>query len=276
MINTLLYRILLAIPTMLGVAVICFMLVQIAPGDPLVSVMPPDASESLRQTLMQAYGFDKPLPLQFVHWLWRALHGDLGMSVATGRPVIDEVMTAVTYSLRLALLATAIGFVLGSLFGFVAGYFRNSIIDRLASVLSVFGVSVPHYWLGMLLVIVSETSATSTLKMFGSSEGITKMLLLGLLVLLYCTCYYSLSRAVKDIPVGLAYATWSGTGILVVSTLGMAFYGQHPDTAAIIGMAVIASGIVIMNLFSKMGSEESEEAPAEPSAASSLDKKVAN
>ena len=73
MINTLLYRILLAVPTMLGVAVICFMLVQIAPGDPLVSVMPPDASESLRQTLMQAYGFDKPLPLQFVHWLWRAL-----------------------------------------------------------------------------------------------------------------------------------------------------------------------------------------------------------
>ena len=76
------------------------------------------------------------------------------MSVATGRPVIDEVMTAVAYSLRLALLATAIGFVLGSLFGFVAGYFRNSVIDRLASVLSVFGVSVPHYWLGMLLVIL--------------------------------------------------------------------------------------------------------------------------
>ena len=115
----------------------------------------------------------------------------------------------------------------------------------------------------MLLVIVSETSATSTLKMFGSSEGTTKMLLLGLLVLLYCTCYYSLSRAVKDIPVGLAYATWSGTGILVVSTLGMAFYGQHPDTAAMIGMAIIASGIVIMNLFSKMGSEEGSDASAE-------------
>jgi small multidrug resistance pump len=90
------------------------------------------------------------------------------------------------------------------------------------------------------------------------------MLLLGLLVLLYCTCYYSLSRAVKDIPVGLAYATWSGTGILVVSTLGIAFYGQHPDTAAMIGMAVIASGIVIMNLFSKMGSEEGSDASAEP------------
>ncbi|OSP51495.1 QacE family quaternary ammonium compound efflux SMR transporter [Aeromonas hydrophila] len=121
-------------------------------------------------------------------------------------------------------------------------------------------------WLWMLLVIVSETSATSTLKMFGSSEGTTKMLLLGLLVLLYCTCYYSLSRAVKDIPVGLAYATWSGTGILVVSTLGMAFYGQHPDTAAMIGMAVIASGIVIMNLFSKMGSEKGSEEGSDASA----------
>ena len=100
------------------------------------------------------------------------------------------------------------------------------------------------------------------------------MQLLGLLVLLYCTCYYSLSRAVKDIPVGLAYATWSGTGILVVSTLGMALYGQHPDAAAIIGMAVIASGIVIMNVFSKMGSEESEASSGEPS--NSLNEKIAN
>ena len=129
-------------------------------------------------------------------------------------------------------------------------------------------------WLWMLLVIVSETSATSTLKMFDTSEGTTKTLLLALIVVLYCVCYYSLSRAVKDIPVGLAYATWSGTGILVVSTLGMAFYGQHPDTAAIIGMAIIASGIVLMNLFSKMGHEEAEETP--PTPVSTLDKNVAN
>lgn len=129
-------------------------------------------------------------------------------------------------------------------------------------------------WLWMLLVIVSETSATSTLKMFDTSEGTTKTLLLALIVVLYCVCYYSLSRAVKDIPVGLAYATWSGTGILVVSTLGMAFYGQHPDTAAIIGMAIIASGIVIMNLFSKMGHEKAEETP--PTPVSTLDKNVAN
>ncbi|EMN5658335.1 multidrug efflux SMR transporter [Providencia rettgeri] len=128
-------------------------------------------------------------------------------------------------------------------------------------------------WLWMLAVIISETSATSTLKMFDNSEGITKSLLLALIVVLYVICYYSLSRAVKYIPVGLAYATWSGTGILMVSTLGMLFYGQHPDTAAMIGMAVIASGIVIMNLFSKMGSdEEAEEPKAEASLLSAKNK----
>ncbi|GAB3525396.1 transporter [Photobacterium proteolyticum] len=114
-------------------------------------------------------------------------------------------------------------------------------------------------WLWMALVIASETSATSTLKMFDTSEGFTKTALLAVIVLLYVVCYYSLSQAVKYLPVGLAYATWSGTGILLVSTLGMVFYGQHPDMAAMIGMLVIASGIIIMNLFSKMGEEESEE-----------------
>ncbi|MCL6361419.1 multidrug efflux SMR transporter [Pectobacterium polaris] len=114
-------------------------------------------------------------------------------------------------------------------------------------------------WLWMLLVILSETSATSTLKMFDDSQGITKIALLGVIILLYCVCYYSLSKAVKHLPVGLAYATWSGTGILLVSTLSIIFYDQRPDIPAIIGMSVIATGIVIMNLFSKMGADEQPE-----------------
>ncbi|MCG3884842.1 multidrug efflux SMR transporter [Photobacterium leiognathi] len=113
-------------------------------------------------------------------------------------------------------------------------------------------------WLWMALVILSETSATSTLKMFDGSEGFTKIALLAAIVLLYVVCYYSLSQAVKYLPVGFAYAMWSGTGILLVSTLSIAFYGQRPDTPAMIGMGVIATGIIIMNLFSKMGEEESE------------------
>lgn len=154
MLAYLLRRILYTVPIMLGVTLVCFALVHIAPGDPLVSVLPADASAELQAQLRTVYGFDRPLPEQFVRWVWRALHGDLGLSIATSRPVAGEVMRAVVNTLRLAVLATAIGFLLGSLFGFVAGYFRNSVIDRLASLLSVLGVSTPHYWLGMVMVIV--------------------------------------------------------------------------------------------------------------------------
>jgi peptide/nickel transport system permease protein len=128
--------------------------VHLAPGDPLVSILPPDASAELQQQMRTLYGFDRSLPEQFASWVWRALQGDLGTSIASNRPVADEVIRAVGNTLRLAVMATLIGFILGGLFGFVAGYFQNSWIDKAASLTSVLGVSVPHYWLGMVLVIV--------------------------------------------------------------------------------------------------------------------------
>ena len=139
---------------MVGVALVCFTLVHLAPGDPLVSVLPPDASAELQERMREMYGFNRSYPEQFANWVWRALQGDLeSVSVASGRPVADEVMRAVGNTLRLAVLATFIGFILGSLFGFVAGC-CNSWVDKAASLTSVLGVSVPHYWLGMVLVIV--------------------------------------------------------------------------------------------------------------------------
>ncbi|MDZ4054319.1 MAG: ABC transporter permease, partial [Phenylobacterium sp.] len=147
-------RLVYTIPIVIGVSVVCFALVHIAPGDPLVSVLPPDASEELKQQMMKAYGFDRPYYEQFFLWCWRALQGDLGTSIATGRSVSSEVFRAVKNTLLLSVVATFIGFFFGLLFGFVAGYFRNSPVDKIASILSVIGVSVPHYWLGMVLVII--------------------------------------------------------------------------------------------------------------------------
>jgi peptide/nickel transport system permease protein len=154
MLTFLLQRVLYTLPIMLGVALVCFALVHLSPGDPLVSILPPDASVELQRQLIELYGFNRSYPEQFASWVWRALQGDLGTSIASGRAVTDEVMRAVVNTLRLAVLATAIGFVLGCLFGFVAGYFQNSWLDKAASLTSVLGVSVPHYWLGMVLVII--------------------------------------------------------------------------------------------------------------------------
>jgi peptide/nickel transport system permease protein len=147
-------RIVLAVPVVLAVALVCFLLVHIAPGDPLVSVLPPDASQELAEQMRRAYGFDRPLPVQFGIWLWKALHGDLGMSIATGRSVTEEVARAVGNTIMLAVFASVIGFAFGLLFGFLAGYYRDSWVDRFVTTISITGVSMPHYWLGMVLVIV--------------------------------------------------------------------------------------------------------------------------
>ncbi len=158
MLSFLLRRIIYTLPIMLGVALVCFALVHLAPGDPLVSILPPDASQELQAKLMELYGFNRSYPEQFASWVWRALHGDLGTSIASGRPVTTEVLRAVGNTLRLAVFGTLIGFLFGCLFGFVAGYFQNSWIDKAASLTSVLGVSVPHYWLGMVLVIIFSST----------------------------------------------------------------------------------------------------------------------
>jgi peptide/nickel transport system permease protein len=147
-------RLLHTLPVAFGVSIVCFMLVHIAPGDPLTSVLPPDASAQLQAEMRKIYGFDQPLPVQYGLWVLKTLQGDLGVSIATGRPVASELWRALGNTLMLAVLATMIGFLLGCLFGFVAGYFRGSWLDRLASFVSIIGVSVPHYWLGMVLVII--------------------------------------------------------------------------------------------------------------------------
>jgi peptide/nickel transport system permease protein len=147
-------RLAAAVPIALAVSILCFSLVQIAPGDPLSIVLPSDASEEIVQKTKEYYGLDKPLPVQYVRWLGRALTGDLGTSIATGRPVADEIGKAIGYTLWLALIASAIGFTLGTLFGIVAGYRINSPLDKLVSTIAISGVSVPHYWLGIVLVVI--------------------------------------------------------------------------------------------------------------------------
>ena len=100
-------RFVYAIPIVLSVALVCFLLVHITPGDPLVAVLPADASQELAAQMRTAYGFDRPLPVQFGLWLWKAVHGDLGNSIATGRPVLSEVMRAVANTVTLAIAAAA-------------------------------------------------------------------------------------------------------------------------------------------------------------------------
>jgi peptide/nickel transport system permease protein len=147
-------RLLYTLPIALGVTLLSFLLVYIAPGDPLNAIAPADAPAEVVSALKSAYGLDKPLPVQYGLWLLRAVQGDLGVSIASGRAVRTEVLSAVQNTLLLAAFAALLGMVAGVVLGAIAGNHIGGLADRLASGLSVLGVSVPHYWLGLVLTIV--------------------------------------------------------------------------------------------------------------------------
>ena len=153
MIFYILRRILYAIPIALGVSVVCFSLVYIAPGDPLQTVMPPDATAETIEIVKHAYGFDKPIPMQYLIWLGRLLTGDLGLSISTRRPVILEVTDALSNTSLLALFAVPLSFTIGYAMGAIAGCFPGRWLDRLVTGTAVIGVSLPNYWLGIVLVV---------------------------------------------------------------------------------------------------------------------------
>lgn len=153
----LLKRCLYAVPIALGVTLLSFMLVYLAPGDPLNAVAPADAPAEVVEALKSAYGLDRPVPVQYGLWLLRALQGDLGTSIASGRAVGEEVMKAVGNTLLLAGTAGLFGVLAGCVLGAIAGYRNGGWTDRVATLLSVIGVSVPHYWLGLVLTIVFST-----------------------------------------------------------------------------------------------------------------------
>ena len=147
-------RILFAIPIALGVSVVCFSLVYLAPGDPLQTVLPPDATAETIAIVKHAYGFDRPIPVQYVIWLWHVLQGDFGRSIATQRPVTLEVFGSVANTAMLALFAVPVSFIVGYTMGAVAGCFPGRIMDRIVTGAAVIGVSLPNYWLGLVLVIL--------------------------------------------------------------------------------------------------------------------------
>lgn len=154
MLNYIFRRLLYVIPIAFGVSLVCFALVHLVPGELVDAIVPADAPPEVVEQLSRDYGFDKPLPVQYGLWLFRAVQGDLGQSLVTGRPVASELTRAFANTFILAVAAAVIGFTLGILLGGIAGYLQGSLWDRLVTGIAVTGVSLPHYWLGIVLVII--------------------------------------------------------------------------------------------------------------------------
>ncbi len=106
-------------------------------------------------------------------------------------------------------------------------------------------------WVFLSVAIVSEVIGTSALK---ASEGFSRLWPSAIVVVGYALAFYFLSLALKTIPVGVAYAIWSGAGVALIALIAWVLYGQALDLPAIIGMLLIVAGVVVLNLFSNTGS----------------------
>lgn len=146
-------RMLQAIPILFGVSLVVFGLVHIVPGNPIDLLMPPEASPEVIAQMKAAFGLDKSLHIQYALWVARALTGDFGLSIFNASPVVGQLMSALGNTLKLALLAALLGFSVGIALGLWAGFHHNKWQDKLASVIATAGVSMPHYWCAIVMVL---------------------------------------------------------------------------------------------------------------------------
>jgi peptide/nickel transport system permease protein len=147
-------RLLLLIPVLLGVSVIIFMVLHLSPGDPAEIMLGSQATQADLERLRAELGLTQPLHVQYVHWLGLVARGDLGRSIWMKRPVLGEVLTRFKATLVLTgaalLLSTAGGLALG----ITSAIRPNSALDRLSAVASLFGASMPVFWLGIVLMVI--------------------------------------------------------------------------------------------------------------------------
>lgn len=140
--------------SLLGVALIVVMLMHLLPGDPARTIAGLLADQEEVERLRHELALDRPMLLQYLHFVSNLLHGDLGQSARTGQPVSAEIFARLPATLALAVTGTVIGSVLGVAAGVLAAVRKTTKTDYVVSTVSVAGVSVPIYWLGLMLIIV--------------------------------------------------------------------------------------------------------------------------
>lgn len=146
-------RLLAMIPVLLVVAVLVFGLVHFTPGDPAEIMLGDMASEREVAQLRTALGFDRPIHIQFLEWIGGLVRGDLGDSFFLNRPVIQAIAERAEPTIMLTLLALSIAVTIGVPAGIISAMKRNSATDQVFAVLALLGVSMPNFWLGLLLIL---------------------------------------------------------------------------------------------------------------------------
>jgi peptide/nickel transport system permease protein len=149
-------RLLLAIPVILGVSIAAFSMMHLIPGDPALAMLrgQPQVTDADVQRVREQLGLNDPVPVQYLKYISRAAQGDFGRSVQTRRPVLSDLAAQAPSTIELALAAIALAVTLGIVLGVISALNQNTWVDTLAMLGALFGVSMPSFWFGLILIFV--------------------------------------------------------------------------------------------------------------------------
>lgn len=147
-------RILIAIPTVLLISVFVFFMQKLLPGDPVLALAGEDRNPEILAFLREKYRLNDPLYVQYFTWIGNALQGDLGISLRTQQPVLTLIGQKLPVTIQLALMALVIAVVIGVPAGILSAYRKGTWVDWLANILALSGLSVPNFWLGIMLILL--------------------------------------------------------------------------------------------------------------------------
>ncbi len=157
MFRYLLRRLIAAVPTLIGVSILIFLAIRLVPGDAITATLGTEAgmlSPEQRESLRSYYGLDRPIVEQYVYWIGEALHGNLGLSIRQGKPVLDLIIDRFPLTLELAVMAVCIALVVGIPLGLLSAIRHNTIIDLIARLFALVGLSMPSFLVGTLIIFV--------------------------------------------------------------------------------------------------------------------------
>ena len=144
-------RVLVTIPVLLGIVLLIFFMLQVVPGDPVTVMMKEHLKEDVVENLRRSMHLDDPFFIRYMRYVWDMLHGDLGMSWKLSRPVTKVIAQAFPYTCRLAIAAALFSWIMGIPVGVISAVKKNSLVDHLSMGLSLFGVSMPVFWVALIL-----------------------------------------------------------------------------------------------------------------------------
>lgn len=147
-------RLLVAIPTLLIISIFVFSLQKLLPGDPVLAMAGEERDPATIEFLREKYRLNDPVPLQYINWLGGVVTGDFGISLRSNQPVLELIGQKLPVTIQLAVMAMFFAMVIGIPIGILAAVKKNTWIDYTANIVALSGLSIPNFWLGIMLILL--------------------------------------------------------------------------------------------------------------------------